>query len=137
MKTLVNVETNKSVNKFINSIKDETKREDSKKLVKIIQKITGKKPKIWGDNFFIAFGKYKYHRKNSKEEFEWFNIGFAPRKSNITLYLTCYLDKEPLIKKLGKCKFGKGCLYISKLDNIDLNVLKKLITKYKDGNWYS
>jgi hypothetical protein len=133
---LANKETNKSVSDFLNSIKDEEKREDSKKLSKIIQKITGKKPKIWGNNFFIGFGKYKYKRKDSKEELEWFNVGFAPRKTNITLYLTCYLEKEPLIKKLGKCKHAKGCLYINSLKDIDLDVLKKLITKYKDGSWY-
>ncbi len=130
---LATIETNKSVNDFINSIEDKSKREDSKVLIKLIQKLTGEKPKIWGDNFMIGFGKYKYHRKNSKEEFEWFNVGFAPRKNNITLYLTCYLEKEPLIKKLGKCKCGKGCLYIKKLNDIDMNVLTKLITKYKDG----
>jgi hypothetical protein len=135
--SLATTETNKSVTKFINSIKDEQKRKDAKELLKIIQKITKKKPKIWGDNFMIGFGKYKYKRKGSKEELEWFNVGFAPRKNNITLYLTGYLEKEPLIKKLGKCKHGKGCLYINKLDDINLPVLKKLITKYKDGQWYS
>jgi len=134
---LATVENNKSVVDFINSVEDEGKRDDCKKLVKIIQKITGEKPKIWGDNFMIGFGKYKYFRKGSKEEFEWFNIGFAPRKANITIYLTCYLEKEPLIKKLGKYKAGKGCLYIKKLDDIDLKVLEKLIKKYKDGEWFS
>jgi hypothetical protein len=133
---LKTTETNKSVPAFIKSIKDETIKEDSKKLVKIFQTITGKKPKIWGDNNMIGFGKYKYKRKNSKEEFEYFNAGFAPRKNNITIYLTCYLEKEPLIKKLGKIKHGKGCLYIKKLDDVDMDVLKKLIKKYKDGKWF-
>jgi hypothetical protein len=135
---LATIETNKSVISFINSLKDDTKREDCKKLIKIIQKITGNKPKIWGDNFLIGFGKYKYKRKVGKEEFEWFNIGFAPRKTNITLYLTCYLEKEkPLLKKLGKYKAGKGCLYIKKLDDINLKVLEKLIKKNKDNKWLS
>ena len=134
---LKTVETQKSVTAFVDSIQNESKRKDTKALISLIKKITNKSPKIWGDNFIIGFGKYKYHRKNNKEEFEWFNVGFAPRKTNITLYLTCYLDKEPLVQKLGKCKIGKGCLYINKLDDIDLNVLKKLITKYKNGQWYS
>ena len=132
---LKTVETNKSVTEFVNSIRDEAQRKDAKFLVKLISKITGKKPKIWGT--IIGFGKYKYHRKNSKEEFEWFNVGFAPRKDRLTLYLTCYLENEPLIKKLGKCKHGKGCLHIKKLEDVNMDVLKELIKKYKDGMWYS
>ena len=85
--SLATVPTNKSVSKFINSL--ETKKEDSKVLLKLISKITGKKPVVWGENF-IAFGRYTYTRKGSKKEFEWFNVAFAPRKDKITLYLTCY-----------------------------------------------
>jgi hypothetical protein len=134
--SLATTQTEKSVSKFINSLKDETKKEDSKKLLKIIKKITNKKPKIWGDNSIIGFGKYKYKRKGSKEEFEWFNVGFAPRKSNITIYLTCYLEKgKTLLKKLGKYKCGKGCLHIKRLDDIDLSVLEKLINKNKNNKW--
>lgn len=129
--------TNKSVDAFIKSIKDESKRRDSEMLVKIFEEITGYPPKIWGDNFIIGFGSYKYKRKGGKEEYEWFNAGFAPRKNNITIYLTCYLEKEPLVKKLGKIKHGKGCLYIKKLEDIDLDVLKKMIVKYKDNTWFS
>lgn len=128
--------TKKSVTALINSIKNKTIKADAKKLLKIIKDITGKKPVIWGDNFIIGFGNYKYKRKSGKEEYEWFNVGFAPRKDKLTLYLTCYLDKEPLVKKLGKVKHGKGCLHIKKLEDIDLDVLKKMITKYKDGSWF-
>lgn len=134
---LATTETNKSVKDLINSIENEEKREDVKKLVKIFESTTGKKAKIWGDNFIIGFGKYKYKRKGGKEEFEWFNAGFAPRKTNITLYLTCYWEKEPLREKLGKAKFGKGCVYIKRLSDINLDVLKKLIKKYKDVQWLS
>ena len=137
MSSLAIVETNKSVSDFINSIDNERKREDSKKLLKTIQKITGKKPKIWGDNFIIGFGKYKYQRKGNKQEYEWFNVGFAPRKKNITLYLTMDIsEEEVLLKKLGKCKWGKGCLYINKLDDVDLEVLEELIVKSKDSSWH-
>ena len=134
---LKTVETNKSVTEFVNSIENETTRKDTKKLISLIKKITGKSPKIWGDNFIIGFGKYKYHRKNSKEDFEWFNVGFAPRKTNITVYITCYMDTEPMVSKLGKYKAGKGCLYIKKLEDINLDVLTKLIKKYKDNKWYN
>ena len=84
----------------------------------------------------IGFGKYKYTRKGKKEELEWFNVGFAPRKGRLTIYLTCYLENEPLIKKLGKVTHGKGCLHIKKLVDVDMDILKKLITKYKDHTWY-
>ena len=133
---LATVETDKSVSKFVNSIEDEQKRKDAKVLVKLFAKATGKKAKIWGDNFMIGFGKYKYKRKGGNEEFEWFNAGFAPRKSNITLYLTCDISKEKeFLKKLGKCKHGKGCLYIKKLDDIDLDVLEKMVKRNKDNKW--
>ena len=138
MKKLVNTETTKSVKEFIDSIENESKREDSKKLLKVFKEVTGKKPKIWGKNYIIGFGKYKYTRKGSKDEYEWFNTGFAPRKANITIYVTFYLEKEKvLLKKLGKSKQGKGCLYINKLDDIDVEVLKKLIEKSKDAQWHS
>jgi hypothetical protein len=133
---LATTETNKSVKDFINSIENKQKREDAKTIIKLIQNITKKSPKIWGDNYIIGFGKYKYKRKNSKEELEWFHVGFAPRKDRLTLYLTCYLDKEPLVKKLGTCKYGKGCLHIKSLKGINLTILKKLITKYKDAAWF-
>lgn len=137
-RALATTETNKSVKEYIDSIENESKRKDAKKLLKIFKEVTGKKPKIWGNNFIIGFGKYKYTRKGGKDEYEWFNTGFAPRKSNITIYLTFYLEKEAaLFKKLGKCKMGKGCLYINKLDDIDLEVLKKLIEKSKDAQWHS
>jgi hypothetical protein len=133
--TLKTIETKESVTDFINSIKDEVKRKDTKQLVKIMQKITGEKPKIWGSGM-IGFGNYKYKRKGGKDEYEWFNVGFAPRKDKITIYVSCYLEKfEDLLKKLGKCKWGKGCLYIKKLDDIDLKVLEKLIKKNKGNQW--
>jgi hypothetical protein len=134
---LANVETNKSVKQYVDSIEDDQKRKDTKELIKIISKITGKKAKVWGDNFFFGFGKYKYHRKGGKEEFEWFNVGFAPRKTNITIYMTCDVSKEKaLLNKLGKHKVGKGCLYINKLADIDVEVLKKMIEKHKGDKWY-
>ncbi len=125
-------ETNKSVSKYINSIENETKKSDSETLISIMSEITGSTPKIWGDNFIVGFGKYKYRRKNGKEEFEWFNVGFAPRKSKLTIYLTYDIEKEQtLISKLGKCKWGRGCLYVNKLADIDLEILKQLIAKSK------
>jgi hypothetical protein len=137
MAGLATKETNKSVSAFIESIDNTSKREDSKLLVKTIEEITGYPAKIWGDNFIIGFGKYTYTRKGKKEEFEWFNVGFAPRKTKLTIYLTFDISQhESLLNKLGKCKYGKGCLYINKLADIDMNILKELISLSKDATWH-
>ena len=128
--------TNKSVSKFIEGIDSPTKKEDAKQLISIMHEITGHDPKIWGDYFIIGFGNYKYKRKSGKEEYEWFNVGFAPRKTKITIYLTMDISRETeLLDQLGKCKFGKGCLYINKLADVDVEVLKKLIRKSREGRW--
>ncbi len=137
MSGLATKETQKSVSSFIDRIENTSKREDSKILVKIIQEISGYEPKIWGDNFIIGFGKYTYTRKNKKEEFEWFHTGFAPRKTKITIYLTFDISKEEdLLKKLGKCTWGKGCLYINKLADVDMEILKKLLQKSNTSQWH-
>ncbi|MCT4580449.1 MAG: DUF1801 domain-containing protein [Flavobacteriales bacterium] len=138
MAGLVTKETNKSVTDFIESIANKSKQEDSKTLLQLIEKTTGYPPKIWGDNFIIGFGKYTYTRKNGKEEFEWFNVGFAPRKTKITVYLTMDISQETeLLSQLGKCKWGKGCLYINKLADVDLAILEQLIKKSKAAQWHT
>ena len=140
MAGLATVETNRSVDAFIENIDSVSKQEDSRKLLELMKEITGVEPKVWGNekvpDFIIGFGKYTYQRKGSKEEFEWFNMGFAPRKSKLTVYLTFDMTKEEeLLKKLGKCSWGKGCLYINKLDTVDLDVLRQLIEKGKNAKW--
>lgn len=137
MAGLVTQETNKSVTEYINKIENQSKQADGKMLLAIIQDITGVEPKIWGDHFLIGFGKYSYSRKGNKDIYEWFHIGFAVRKTKLTVYLTFDLTKqEELLSKLGKCKWGKGCLYINKLADIDLDILKQLIQKSKEAKWH-
>ncbi len=137
MAGLVTKETNKSVAEFIENIDNKSKKEDAKTLLNMMQEITGIEPKVWGDNFLIGFGKYTYTRKGGKEEFEWFNMGFAARKTKLTVYLTMDISQEKaLLKELGKCKWGKGCLYINKLKDVDLDVLKQLISKSKNNKWH-
>jgi len=132
MNALANVETDKSVADFISSISDDGQREDSQQLVKMIQVISGYEAKVWGDNNYIGFGKYKYSRKGSKQEYEWFNIGFAPRKANITIYVNYDISQEKeWLSELGKCKWSKGCLYIKRLEDVDLKTLEKIIDKSK------
>lgn len=140
MAGLVTKETSRSVSNFINGIGNVSKEQDSKVLLKLIQDITGFEPKVWGNgkvkDFLIGYGKYKYTRKGSKQEFEWFNVGFGPRKSKLTIYLTFDISKEDeLLNNLGKCKWGKGCLYINKLADVDLEILKQLVFKSKDATW--
>ena len=138
MAGLVTKPTTRSVDEFIHNIDSPSKRKDSKELIELITKLTGYEPVVWGNNkvpdFLIGFGKYTYQRKASKEDFEWFHIGFAPRKSKLTIYLTYDLSKQSaLLSQLGKCKWGKGCLYLKKLSDIDINVLQKLILLTKDN----
>jgi hypothetical protein len=116
-----------SVEKFLNSVKDEKKREDSFKILKLMKQITKAEPEMWGTSI-IGFGSYHYKYASGREG-DWFLTGFSPRKQSLTLYLMTYLEKnKEILKKLGKYKTGKGCLYINKLEDVDLKVLKELIT---------
>jgi uncharacterized protein YdhG (YjbR/CyaY superfamily) len=82
---------------------------------------------MWG-NSIIGFGDYHYKYASGREG-DWFLTGFSPRKQSLTLYMMSYLEKhENILKRLGKYKTGKGCLYINKLEDVDMKVLKELIT---------
>ncbi|MBK7499727.1 MAG: DUF1801 domain-containing protein [Ignavibacteriales bacterium] len=121
-------ENDSSVEDFISSLKDEAKQKDSLTILKLMQKATKEKPKMWGSSM-IGFGKKIYKSPATDREVEWFKIGFSPRKSNFSLNLVLDIKKyETELKKLGKHKTGVGCLYINKLDDIDIKVLEKLIT---------
>ena len=126
-KTLVNAETDISVTNFINAVEHEQRRADSKELLEIMKTLTKQEPKMWGRSI-IGFGKYKYQRKNG-DEFEWFNVGFSPAKAHMSIYFMFDLTKEELLEELGPHKKGKGCLYVKKLEDINLSVLKKMIKK--------
>ena len=120
--------TGDSVEDFINKVPDEQKRKDSGVILEMMKKATGEEPKLWGSSI-IGFGDKRYKSPTSGREVDWFLIGFAPRKANISLYLTMDINKHAeALQKLGKHKTGVGCLYINKLDDIDTNVLKGLIT---------
>lgn len=121
-------ETNASVIDFINSISDETKRKDSFTIIKLMQKATKAKPKLWGSSI-IGFGNKIYKSPATDREVEWFKLGFSPRKANLTLYLVGGIKKYANeLKKIGKHKTGGGCLYINKLADVDMKVLEKIIT---------
>jgi hypothetical protein len=123
--------TEQSVEGFLEQLADEQVRDDCFAIVKLMKKVTGEKPKMWGPSI-VGFGKYHY-RYESGHEGDSCLAGFSPRKQNITLYvLPDAVGHAALMKKLGKHKAGKGCIYIKKLDDIDTGVLEKLIAQSVD-----
>ncbi len=118
--------TDQSVEKFLNSINDEKTRHDCFTILELMKQITKAAPKMWGPSI-IGFGSYHYKYESGREG-DWFLTGFSPRKQNLTLYIMAgFRQYDELMKKLGKHKTGKSCLYIKRLDDIHLPTLKKLI----------
>lgn len=129
MSALKTVANDASVTDFINSVSDETKKNDSFKLLEMFEKITGEKATMWGPSI-IGFGSYHYKSERSRQEGDWPLTGFSPRKQSLTLYILSGFDEtDTLLEKLGKYKKSVGCLYINKLSDVDENVLKTLIEK--------
>jgi hypothetical protein len=120
-----------SIEEFIAAVANDTRREDATAVLKLMQKVTGKKPRMWGPSI-IGFDEYHY-RYDSGHEGDMCMIGFSPRTSALTLYtLPAFDGREQLLSQLGKHKAGKGCLYINKLADVDLKVLETIVrTAYK------
>jgi hypothetical protein len=117
--------TDESVEDFINSVENERRRKDGFELLKMYKRATGLEPKMWGPAI-VGFGMYHYKSERSAQEGDWPLAAFSPRKQNLTLYV--YPRNFPeLLKELGKHTTSVGCLYINKLDDVDLKVLEKLI----------
>lgn len=126
MSKLKTVATEVDVESFINSISDEAKRQDSFRLVEIMEKLSAEKAKMWGPTI-IGFGKYHY-KYASGHEGEMCRIGFSPRKAEFSLYVTCDAASfKEMLDKFGKHRTGKGCIYFKKLADVDLKVLEKMI----------
>jgi hypothetical protein len=120
--------TNESIEKYINSIKDENVKKDCYTIIKLMQAITKEEPKMWGSSI-IGFGDYHYKYASGREG-DFFLTGFSSRKQNLALYLMGGLENQKdLLKKLGKHKTGKSCLYIKSLEDIDKKVLKEMIVQ--------
>jgi hypothetical protein len=121
-----------SVDAFIDAIEDERKREDSKALVALMEKVTGEKGALWGPSI-VGFGDLHYKYESGREG-EWFRVGFSPRKQNLTLYVTDYIkEDDPLLAKLGKFTTGKACIYVKRLDDVDTGVLGELVKRSYDA----
>lgn len=128
MSTIKTKQTNEDVMKFIHEFANsEQKIKDSLELVKIMQDFTGFEPKMWGPSI-IGFGQYHYKSDRSRQEGDWPLVGFSPRKAAISLYVYCGCKgQDELLKSLGKFKMGKACIYVKRLDDINQEVLKKLM----------
>lgn len=111
---------------FIDSISDETRRRDAHALCDLFEKVTGEKPVMWGTSI-IGFGQCKLKYATGRE-LDWLVLGFSPRKSSLSLYLNPAIEGyADLLKRLGKHKTGKSCLYVNKLVDIDMAMLETLI----------
>jgi hypothetical protein len=118
--------TNVSVKDFLNQIPDKERRDDCFAVAKIMEEITGDKPKMWGPSI-VGFGTFRYKYASGREG-DWMITGFSPRKKDLTLYLMMGFKKHPdLMKQLGKHSTSKSCLYIKRLSDIHVPTLKKLI----------
>jgi len=116
-----------SVEDFINSVADEQKRKDSFVLLELMKKASGETPTLWS-NSIIGFGNKRYKSPATGREVDWLKIGFAPRKANLSLYISVGIAAHAeALEKLGKHKTGVGCLYINKLEDVDLKVLTEMI----------
>jgi hypothetical protein len=119
-------QTNASVQTFLRSIADDQRRQDCITVLKIMKEATGARPRMWGSSI-VGFGTYHYRYRSGREG-DWFLSGFSPRKQDLTLYVMSGVEPyRALLGKLGKHKTGKCCLYIKRLADIDLAVLKQIL----------
>ncbi len=118
---------NSSVVAFLEEVADERKKQDSFIILKLMEELSGHAPKMWGESI-IGFGSYHYKSASGREG-DFIRIGFAPRKQNIALYLIAGANRDTeVLQNLGKYKTGVSCLYINKLADINVAVLRTLIT---------
>lgn len=118
--------TAESVEEFLANVENERRRQDARELVQMMREETGAEPKLWGPNI-VGFGEYRY-KYDSGREGDWFLAGFSPRKSSLVLYINSGFSKHAeLMKRLGKHRTGKSCLYVNTLADVDLDVLRQLV----------
>ncbi len=125
-------ETDASVAEYLSAIENDARRKDCETLVGLMSKITKAPPKLWGPSI-VGFGSYHYKYASGREG-DACITGFSSRKGDISVYLSADgANQEPLLAKLGRHKMGKSCLYIRKLEDVDLKVLKQLVTESVDA----
>jgi hypothetical protein len=118
--------TDTSVETLLGAIPDDARRQDCRTVLGLMREVTQCEPRVWGSTM-IGFGTYHY-RYASGREGDWFLTGFAPRKQDLTLYIMAGFDRyDALLSKLGKYRTGKSCLYVKRLADVDLAVLRELV----------
>lgn len=113
---------------FVASVEHDTRRADAQTLLEVFTGVTGLEPKMWGPTI-IGYGRYKYKYETGREG-EFLMTGFSPRKSNLSLYILPgyrFPEMQEKLARLGKHKLGKSCLYINKIADVDVGVLKEII----------
>ena len=126
MAELKTKENEGDVEAFLNRVENEKRRQDSFTILKLMNDVTGEKPKMWGDSI-VGYGRYHYKYESGREG-DWFLAGFSPRKQNLTLYIMSGFDQyDKLLAQLGKYKTGKSCLYVNKIEDVDLETLRELV----------
>lgn len=121
-----------SVEAFIDSVDNPTRRQDALKLLDVFEKATGMKSAMWGDSI-IGYGQYHYKSERSTQEGDWPLTGFSPRKANLTVYIMPGFEAyQPLLERLGKHTTSVSCIYINKLSDIDTDVLQEIIAQSVD-----
>lgn len=120
--------TERPVSDFIQEVEDSQKRQDCLDVLDMMREVTGEEPRMWGKSI-VGFGSYHYVYASGREG-DWMELGFSPRKANLSLYLMGGIRRfEELLEKLGKYKTGKSCLYVKRLDDIDRGVLRELMER--------
>lgn len=119
--------TGASVDAFLDGLDSERRRDESRRLIQIMQDVTGEPPEMWGEKI-VGFGRYHY-RYASGREGDWMRVGFSPQKRHLSLYLMGGAADAhgDLLARLGPHKTGSGCVYVTRLDAVDEGVLRELI----------
>lgn len=118
--------TEQSVAEYVENLPDERRREESGRLIEIMQRATGSEPVLWGSSI-IGFGRYRYTYDSGRSG-EWALVGFAPRKGKLSIYLMDGFEgREELLEELGPHSTGKSCLYVTRLERVDEQVLERLV----------
>jgi hypothetical protein len=123
--------TDASVTELLESVPNERRRKDGFAVLELMKEVTGEEPAMWGTSI-VGFGSYRYKYASGREG-EWPLVGFSPRKQNLTLYIMSgFDDYDALLADLGKYRTGKACLYINKLEDVDLGILRELVKQSAD-----
>lgn len=124
MNKVKTIETTENVSNFVRNLEKE-RLEDCLAIIGIMEKQTGFPPKMWGPGI-IGFGSYHYIYETGRQG-DAPLVAFSPRKSEFALYIAQFEGRDAFMKKLGKHRAGKGCIYVKQIHDIDTDVLKKLI----------